>query len=540
MFSTGTSGDGNTAIERPDKPYYPKRPHQKSRKGCRNCKKRKVKCDEGRPFCKNCRVRGDACAYLDPSAAAALSSSSSSSAPVTSPGPGSSSLAPRSPAESTLIHSRPSFSPSPQAAYDPDGFSFNDLSSPTTAANAVAVVDEPLFIPEGRNVTDLKLLWFYSRVTYTSFNTNAGRAHPIDQVLQVKIVEHAFSSPFLMNCVLGLSAMHIQHLGQTSLMKISPMVTNFYRATAIEGYRKAIQAADPQSFPALLACSLLLTALVSGAFREDEHYTPLYVLDWINVWRGIGAIIELTRPAAMYQSGLEMLFFRPPINLDASARHVPGNLLFMVTRIRPGDEDEPYTEVYYETLKYLGSLYGELLNGFSPILDLRIVTFYTFLPSVFIELARKKRPRALIIVAHHLAFTKLIGHVWWMEGISDREIRNISNTIGPRWRSEINVPMIAAALTDKEAICKLLLDNHYWQPPPGDKFGKDRDPRAKELAFVDDEGRTVGFVQEAERFVLSPSSSSDSSSETHSDADPRWTLRSLTDSLHVVGQMMPE
>ncbi|KAK9483512.1 hypothetical protein V1527DRAFT_498343 [Lipomyces starkeyi] len=39
------------------------RTHRKSRVGCRNCKLRRVKCDETRPQCKNCTSFGDSCNY---------------------------------------------------------------------------------------------------------------------------------------------------------------------------------------------------------------------------------------------------------------------------------------------------------------------------------------------------------------------------------------------------------------------------------------------------------------------------------------------
>ncbi|KAH8703130.1 hypothetical protein BGW36DRAFT_368863 [Talaromyces proteolyticus] len=42
-------------------PSRRKRPHQKSRNGCSNCKRRKVKCDEGYPSCKRCIQREDTC-----------------------------------------------------------------------------------------------------------------------------------------------------------------------------------------------------------------------------------------------------------------------------------------------------------------------------------------------------------------------------------------------------------------------------------------------------------------------------------------------
>ncbi|CAG8905699.1 unnamed protein product [Penicillium salamii] len=40
--------------------------HTKSRNGCYMCKRRRVKCDEGRPICGACEVRGSQCTFPDP------------------------------------------------------------------------------------------------------------------------------------------------------------------------------------------------------------------------------------------------------------------------------------------------------------------------------------------------------------------------------------------------------------------------------------------------------------------------------------------
>ncbi|KAK7915207.1 hypothetical protein PG985_012910 [Apiospora marii] len=45
-----------------------RRRHIKSRSGCKNCKKRKVKCGEERPRCRNCSRRGSLCDLADDSA----------------------------------------------------------------------------------------------------------------------------------------------------------------------------------------------------------------------------------------------------------------------------------------------------------------------------------------------------------------------------------------------------------------------------------------------------------------------------------------
>ncbi|KAH8674282.1 hypothetical protein BX600DRAFT_227643 [Xylariales sp. PMI_506] len=41
-----------------------RRPHPKTRSGCRNCKARKIKCDEGKPACLNCVKRKEECEFV--------------------------------------------------------------------------------------------------------------------------------------------------------------------------------------------------------------------------------------------------------------------------------------------------------------------------------------------------------------------------------------------------------------------------------------------------------------------------------------------
>ncbi|KAJ9149907.1 Sterol uptake control protein 2 [Pleurostoma richardsiae] len=289
-----------------------------------------------------------------------------------------------------------------------------------------------------------------------------------------------------MDCVLGLSALHLQYLKQ----EISPRRAISYRVRAFEGYRKAIERANPNDFPALLACSLLLCALASQTFREPDA-KDVFLIDWMIVWRGIGLIVELITPEAMFASGMQMLFNRPRLDLDKAALRIPNNLLFMVTSIKDGDVDFPYRDAYYDTLKYLGALYLELEAGFSPILDLSIITFFTFLPKPFIEVARQRRPRSLIILVYYAVFAKLIDRVWWMEGIADREILGICRMLSDEWLPLLQVPRMAVRVQNKVDLATLLLGNHAWEP----SLEEDRpDPRDKTLAILDDYGQEVEYV----------------------------------------------
>lgn len=358
---------------------------------------------------------------------------------------------------------------------------------------------EPAYSPPDTDATDMKLLWFYTIKTYDSFNAQSSIAPAIDEILKIRIIQYAFATPFLMNTILGITAEHMKHLG----LPVPESKAIAYRANAFAGYRKAIEEADPETFPALLASSLLLCAVSTAHFR-DEDARPLYILDWILVWRGIGLMIQLVKPDVLFRSGMERLFFRPPVDLNTSALHIPSNLLFMVTSLKEGDDDFPDVAVYYETLKYLGALYRELLGGFSGILDLRVITWYTFLPRRFIELARRRRPRALVIVAHHLCFVRCVNGPWWMEGIAEREIDNVCNLLDSgdagepanEWTSLVRVPRAVSRLADRTEIAKVLLDNHTWTPPSLKRGSPEDTERIDELAWVDDTGKEVAFMGE--------------------------------------------
>lgn len=357
----------------------------------------------------------------------------------------------------------------------------------------------------------MKLLWFYTTETYASFSVEAGKIPYIDRILKSTIPKYAFQSPFLMDCILGLSALHMQSMNIA--VPMSKAIT--YRARAFAGYRQAIEKADPKDFPALLVCSLLLTALSSELFREADT-KPLYIIDWMIVWRGIGLIFEITPVETLYNAGLDKLFSRPAFDLNVAALHIPSNLLFMVSSIKEGDEDYPYIDAYYDTLKFLGGVYAELEAGFSPVLSLRIITWFTFVPKPFIHLCRIHRPRALVILAHYLTFFKIVPHVWWLMGISDRGIQDIINVLGPQWQKLLNVPRAATHMNDKVELAKLIKGNHAWEPSTEKAF------ITPAMAMVNNVGEEVAYDKQRGWVPLFHNAAPESSSSGSSTPSPKY------------------
>ncbi|KAI3320605.1 hypothetical protein HD806DRAFT_225470 [Xylariaceae sp. AK1471] len=438
--------------------YLSKRPHRKSRAGCKQCKKRKVKCDEAKPMCKACTLRKEKCVYPNtPQSSAAEPSTTGTTGPL-------------------VVLSREQ--------------SVDDVE---VQQRIVPVISEPLFIPEQTaDAVDMRMLWFYTTYSFQSFSINSGRSTAVDYALQVKIVEHAFRSPFLMETLKGLSALHLRTLNQP----VPAHKTASYQARAFEGYRTAIEAANPSDFPALLGCSLLTIAMSSQTFR-DPNAKRLFIIDWMAMWCGIGLIIKLISPQAVQDSGLAALFYRPPIDMEKSTQYIPNNLLFMVTSIKYGDDDYDYQKDYYELLKYLGSLYMELVeHGFGPVLDLRVITFFSFLPRPLLPLAKQYRPRILIIVAYWLSFVKIIdGGPWWLQGLTP-QTDQIIDEVGEEWGHLLRVPQMVMQTDDKIKSARLLIDNHNWTPSELDLYHKHRDPRAKtDLKLITNEGTELEIAE---------------------------------------------
>lgn len=362
----------------------------------------------------------------------------------------------------------------------PDGSSSSDDST------ELIILDEPPFRIGGADAYDMKLLWFYTTETFASFSIEAGKLPHVDNILKSSIIKYAFQSPFLMDCVLGLSALHMQSYH----IAVPLSKTIGYRARAFAGYRQAIEKADPKDFPALLACSMLMISLSSEIFREADM-KPLYIVDWMVVWRGIGLILELLPIDTLFDSGLGQLFSRPAFDLNQTVLSVPTNLLFMVTSTKEGDEDFPDIEAYYNTLKFLGSLYRELETGFGPVLSLRIITWFTFLPAPFVELAKKRRPRSLVILAHYLCFLKLIQKAWWLGGVADRGILDITDHLGTEWQPLLRIPRTALQIYDKVELAKLIQGNPAWKPREGENSVE-----VPQLAMVNNAGEVVAYDEE--------------------------------------------
>jgi hypothetical protein len=411
-----------------DRPFRTLRPHNKSRLGCTACKKRKVKCDETRPICGTCRLRNADCEYP------LIQHASSNTAVVLSRKAKSSPLTDLPVSRIDVVTRRPD----------------SGINTPSVGA-----LSSPNFGPV--DFVDMKLLWFYTSATCRSFSGEGADQQPLQETLQKAVVQSAFESPFLMNTLLALTSLHMKNLGQD----IAARKILYYCGMAFEGHRKAITAARPETYGALLANALLLSLLASPALRRTGE-PRLLLIDWLLMWRGISSVVDITGFESVASSGLSALFSRPEIQPHATSAAVPRELLTMLSHVTADAEASSNLHTYHEALRCLGSLYHHLFEyGIDNMMVMRIATWFTLVPASFVALARAGKPRAMVMLAHYAAFLKLADSLWWLTGVGDSSIYDIWQNLQPEWHEYIQLPIGVMGATGKEAAYCLLLNHLY-------------------------------------------------------------------------------
>ena len=197
-----------------------RRSHQKSRRGCLNCKRRHVKCDEAIP-CKRCSDRGDACGYASPSIGPSQTSSGAE----------------------------------PDSSYDS------------------ALITEFNF-PAHRRLLELQLMHRWSTETYKSCTTPGSDD---DEVWQYLVPKLAFEDEFLLNGLFALTAFEIARLTKKNDYEKYVNAALEYHTLALGSFRSQLPRITTERHEASLCFSLMLMvfALASAQFvskpsREEQ------------------------------------------------------------------------------------------------------------------------------------------------------------------------------------------------------------------------------------------------------------------------------
>lgn len=294
--------DGNCASPMPSEAK--RRSHKKSRKGCHECKKRHVKCDETRPSCVSCETASIRCSFKH-EAPSARTTRRGSSTPAAAQYP---------PAQ-----------PTPQYQFRgtglPSPFSHNHDSQQTPPRSPF----EPGTLTTDEfdlNMTHLQLLHHFSTHTVLSFRSSQ-QPHPLATVL----VRAALSEPYLLSVLLAFSALHRS--------AIQPEARAFYqnqahglqtRALSLFNKNERIDITAENCLQRFLFASFLglhlLCDVVSTCDQEFGQFLDQFV-SYMKVHRGVRAVSGESWQMLLETEIRDVLLETAERRKEANASNVP-------------------------------------------------------------------------------------------------------------------------------------------------------------------------------------------------------------------------
>ncbi|TVY38376.1 Sterol uptake control protein [Lachnellula occidentalis] len=410
-----------------------RRPHRKSRNGCQQCKKRKIKCDENKPSCGHCSRFSSPCSFSE----ALPERSSTANIRVLSP------LSPKSPASLVLSGDfENSFFPSP-------GY----ITPPVALGEIHQGIGNQAF-----GVMDLELLHFFLTETCLTISECPDR----QRLWQHVIPQIAFTHHFLIRGILSFAALHLAHTQPERRESLWLEASSHYDV-GVGLFNIEVLNITPFNCDACFAFSTLLAAHAwpfshrtsDLFFSTSPTAEQAFSTTWASLLRGVHALLDTAWDwiaNGPLEPLLEPLAMDPAIvrkaNPEISAKLTGLSQLWDPPPTRYNSAD---IEALSESLVLIQEACGILTSSTSerPVSAISLALAWpTYIPATFLELVDRLEPEALIILAHYSLILNQVDGVWFMHGMSRQLLQTIHERVGKDWESWMAWPLQDLALSE--------------------------------------------------------------------------------------------
>ncbi|KAK0471160.1 hypothetical protein IW261DRAFT_1513428 [Armillaria novae-zelandiae] len=373
----------------------PIRPHHKSRKGCKTCKQRKVKCDEEHPICKNCTKRGIECIWNN---------------------------------VNTLRH---------DSVLGTSTLAVS--SSPGNLPSTVSTRTSSSF-----DVLTLELIHHYATITSFSLSVDPSLA----SVWKTVVPKHAFApeNRFLLYAILAISALHAYRADPTADRYAVAASTYHWQAkTELHKAQTGGKADTGLVFITLSLLAMYQFATSSLVFLSANYWnitvqgiTCEVAKVWPQLREGVlRPVLDITAPTTI-STPLEESFSSSLSALLNTAHSSP-------------DSDELHDvsvyAAYKESIHILQISWKALFQNWSAS-----CLWWATAPDRFFRLLAEGKPRALIILAHYCVMMKQVPRngPWWAEKQWGIEAVRILSRLDARWTPSLE--WLSSQLDEDQAL----------------------------------------------------------------------------------------
>ncbi|KAF2136472.1 uncharacterized protein K452DRAFT_313167 [Aplosporella prunicola CBS 121167] len=397
-----------------EKEIASRRTHRKSRLGCLNCKRRRIKCDETKPSCSNCVSHSIHCKY-------AAASQPATTRPIES----------------------------------------------EAAADHGSQPDAPV---ASLNLTDLELLHNY----YVRTSKTFGEASTFI-FWEINAPQIGFSYPFVLHLILGFSALHIARTLSTSQADRERYIflADQHYGVAIDAVTELLPRINTTNGHALYLAAMLICFFSFARGPQPDEFIAFSAhgpAEWLGLYKGMRFVVE-TSGNVLFEGPLAPM-------LRAARRSLPKGLTHNdecrpvtdpdAPSLRPGEHERmqalrplvdapsPFREAYRLALDNLSCWYTPgYLDGSSSSggnsddctddagAGSRLPLFFTWiyiLRDDFVACLQAKEPIALIVFAHFAVLLRRFDSLWVLAGWAQHIISGIYDFLDEGWRGWLAWP----------------------------------------------------------------------------------------------------
>ncbi|KAL4770726.1 hypothetical protein BDW60DRAFT_208820 [Aspergillus nidulans var. acristatus] len=403
-----------------------RRTHRKSRLGCGNCKKRRVKCDEKKPMCTNCVQHSIDCDFR-------LSAS-------------------RSPSEGTIPPQTQRFK-FRESKYQSQISPLQEQSKPNYRSFGVQCDSAPTIDfkggpGEGISLPDLYLFHHFTTSTYRTFAGEA--AHP---VWQVHVPQWGFAFPSIMHLLFTLSALHLAFMNpakrEVYIMEADDHFTFGIRSVTAVLALDTLDSGNCQQI--YMAAVMICFAYFARGPRDGEYlvFNAKGKSEWLVLLHGVRAILAQKQAeiftGVLAPSEKEQPADIPDEELDAElSRHVQHLQEIKAAVMAEAQADRDlYIRVTDDLIGCLQGAHQARKAESAPPELMPYTMGWTFrLPEMMIERLEKREPIALVILAHWAILLRYMGEAWFMRGWDRHIILGIRACLPPAYHDRIAWPEV--------------------------------------------------------------------------------------------------
>ncbi|OJJ48113.1 hypothetical protein ASPZODRAFT_150416 [Penicilliopsis zonata CBS 506.65] len=391
-----------------------RRPHRKSRHGCAECKRRRVKCDEVRPSCSNCSKRDAQCEY---SAAASLLWANEPSSTSSQP-------------PSTARLETPDEPESRHGVQNRDSSFLGSLGAEDGAVSS----------PPDLNLTDLELMMQWVTATFHVMSRN----ERTDPVWRTVVPQEALGYPFLMHGILALSALHLARTKSDQLRPGYMSTAIAHQNHALSLFRGLLNDINSSNAKAIFSFSTIVLVYSFGFSHTSDTRDPWNTLADIHqvliLAHGLRQVLQESRGA------LQDSTFNPLMQLEPEEFTLPEDARVALGHLHEANNSlgsyggNHQTMMYSKALGAIGNALGEVSAGLSSInvackLAIR-------LPRKYVESVGERQPLALAIMACYCVVLHRLRYNWCIDDWGIRLARAIWLALDDEWRPLTNWAMM--------------------------------------------------------------------------------------------------